>query len=144
MTGSKYLADNSLARIASLLQVNPDKLARLLSRTPSEAHALLYLLDCFAVVELDKKGDRLLLTVREKSEAWREALQEIVRACDPYKGEILELVREREKRACLHCSHWHPLDDSFGLCELMPGICGRLYGCERFGPKKNYTSREGI
>ena len=130
MTGSLLITD--LAYLASLLREDPNKLARLLSKAPSKAHALLYLLDCFAVVRLDRKGDRLLLAVREKSEAWKEALHEIVRACDPYKDEILKLVREREKRTCLHCIHWHPLDESFGLCALTPGVCSRLYGCGKF------------
>jgi len=107
-----------------------DGFIRRLSTLP-EPEALLYLLDCFAIVKMD--GDGLEISPRRRE--WKEIAWEVTEACRPHRSEILHLVRHRERKACLHCAHWHPLDDSFGLCDLMPGICGRLYGCSRFKKK---------
>ena len=102
----------------------------------------LFVLDTLAYVQSSPDG-RLL--IRPRRPEWRELIPPLLKEAEPYKGEITQLVREREKGACLHCSHWHPLDDSFGLCDLMPGVCGRLYGCNKFQQRRrSYAGKESI
>ena len=88
----------------------------------------LYALDTLALVGM---ADDSHLSIKPRRPEWRELIPPLLKEAEPYKGEITRLVREREKGSCLHCSHWHPLNDSFGVCDLASGICGRLYGCER-------------
>ncbi len=92
----------------------------------------LHALDTLALVEMADDGH---LSIKPRRPEWRELIPPLLKEAEPYKGEITRLVREREKGSCLHCSHWHPLNDSFGICDLASGICGMLYGCERFEPQ---------
>jgi len=98
--------------------------------TLPKPRALLYLLDCLAIVKQD--GDSLEIVPRR--EEWEEVAREVTDACRPYKKEILRLVEEREESACLHCRHFTPQGDgTYGTCQLDPeASVGRLFGCSKF------------
>ena len=89
----------------------------------------LFVLDTLAIVKSTPDGR---LSIKPRRSEWRELIPPLLEEAEPHKGKITRLVKAREEGACLHCKHWHPLDDSWGICDLMPGICGRLYGCNKF------------
>jgi len=106
-------------------EATSNRLKRLLS--PPEQY--LFVLDTIALVRF-APGGRLHITPRKPE--WKELLNPLLSEAEPYKKEIYRLVREREGKACFKCLHWHPLDGSFGICDLLLALCGRFYSCDKF------------
>ena len=113
---------------------------RLEAFPPPERYLLI--LDILALVRSAPNGK---LWFKPRRPEWAEFIPPLLEEANPYKEEIYKLVKQREQKACLHCSHWHPLDDSFGICDLMPGICGRLYECGKFKDgRKTHAGKESL
>ena len=99
---------------------------------PSERY--LYAMDTVALVQTVPDGK---LQVKVRKPEWAKLIPPLLEAAEPYRDEICRKVWIRESQGiCMLCSLWTPLneDGDFGVCRLLPGITGRLFGCPSFTP----------
>ena len=128
----------SLGRILQAL--GEERLISRIEELLSPPQRYLFVLDTLAHVQSSPDGH---LSIKPRRPEWEKLIPPLLKEAEPYKEEIYKLVKQREQKACLHCSHWHPLDGLFGICDLMPGVCGRHYGCNKFQQEReSHASKE--